>query len=85
MVKKKTLTVPQDGTQPSSIPSPIDNMFSGNTPKVSAKADAPVKKRPTSFNIDNTLIRQFKAVCATQGKTMSKVLEDFITTYISEK
>lgn len=87
MAKKRSLIVPQEGTQPSQIPSPIDNMISGNDTKASKKtdktSDKPVKKTPTSFNIDNALIRQFKAVCATQGKTMSSVIEDYIKLYIA--
>ena len=31
MAKNKILTVPQNGTQPATIPSPIDNMLAGTT------------------------------------------------------
>lgn len=82
MAKNKHLTVPQNGTQPAVIPSPIDNMLSGVStsdpePKVSSK-------RPTSFNIDTELLSQFKAQCATKGKSMSSVIEDLIYKFISE-
>lgn len=90
MARKKSLVVPQEGTQPSSIPTPIDNMLSGNSKKQSRKtsieaAEKPATKRATSFNIDTELVRQFKAVCATQGRTMSSVLEEFIKSYVSGK
>lgn len=90
MARKKSLVVPQEGTQPSSIPAPIDNMLSGNSKRKSRKSEkvAPketAKKRATSFNIDTELIRQFKSVCATQGRTMSSVLEAYIKSYVTGK
>lgn len=83
MAKNKTLTVPQNGTQPAVIPSPIDNMLSGATTVDTATKTS--NKRPTSFNIDQELQARFKAVCATRGKSMSSVIEDFILGYISEQ
>lgn len=88
MARKKSLVVPQEGTQPSSIPTPIDNMLSGNNNNQSRKTDIeatekPATKRATSFNIDAELVRQFKAVCATQGRTMSSVLEEYIKSYVN--
>lgn len=83
MAKNKTLTVPQNGTQPATIPSPIDNMLAGTTTlDTTTKAS---NKRPTSFNINQELQSRFKAVCATRGKSMSSVIEDFILGYISEQ
>lgn len=83
MAKNKILTVPQNGTQPASIPSPIDNMLAGATSTEIATKTS--NKRPTSFNIDQELQTRFKAVCATRGKSMSSVIEDFIIGYISEQ
>ena len=83
MAKNKTLTVPQNGTQPASIPSPIDNMLAGAT--TAETATKTTNKRPTSFNIDQELQTRFKAICATRGKSMSSVIEDFILGYISEQ
>ncbi len=83
MAKNKTLTVPQNGTQPAVIPSPIDNMLAGAA--TADKATKASNKRPTSFNIDQELQARFKAVCATKGKSMSSVIEDFILGYISEQ
>lgn len=83
MAKNKTLTVPQNGTQPAVIPSPIDNMLAGATSAEIATKTS--NKRPTSFNIDQELQTRFKAVCATRGKSMSSVIEDFIIGYISEQ
>lgn len=83
MAKNKILTVPQNGTQPATIPSPIDNMLSGiNTVGTATKTSV---KRPTSFNIDQELLTRFKADCATKGKTMSSVIEGLILEYVSER
>lgn len=82
MAKNKPLTVPQIGTQPAVIPSPIDNMLSGGSPvKPASKTSA---KRPTSFNIDPELLSRFKAQCATKGKSMSKAIEELMISFISE-
>ncbi|QCD43752.1 MULTISPECIES: plasmid partition protein ParG [Bacteroidales] len=83
MAKNKILTVPQNGTQPATIPSPIDNMLAGTTSVETVTKTS--NKRPTSFNIDQELQSRFKAVCATRGKSMSSVIEDFILGYISEQ
>lgn len=81
MAKNKPLTVPQNGTQPATIPSPIDNMLAGTTTVETITKTS--NKRPTSFNIDHELQSRFKAACATRGKSMSSVIEDFILGYIS--
>jgi len=83
MAKNRTLTVPQNGTQPATIPSPIDNMLSGTTTVEAVTKTS--NKRPTSFNINQELQSRFKATCATRGKSMSSVIEDFILEYISEQ
>lgn len=83
MAKNKTLTVPQNGTQPAVIPSPIDNMLAGTTTIDTATKAS--NKRPTSFNINQELQARFKAICATRGKSMSSVIEDFILEYISKQ
>ena len=83
MAKNKILTVPQNGSQEATIPSPIDNMLAGTTSVETVTKTS--NKRPTSFNIDQELQSRFKAVCATRGKSMSSVIEDFILGYISEQ
>jgi hypothetical protein len=40
------------------------------------------KKQRTSITLDESLWREFKAVCALEGKDMSTVLEQFIKNYI---
>lgn len=40
------------------------------------------KKQRTSITLDAQLWREFKAVCALEGKDMSAVLEQFIDDYI---
>lgn len=82
MAKNKILTVPQNGTQPANIPTPIDNMLSGmKMTNTEAKAS---NKRPTSFNIDQELQTQFKVHCAAKGVSMSRVIEELISNYITE-
>lgn len=78
MAAKKQLTVPQNGTQPAEIKTPMENMISGSTQKSSAK-------KPTSFSLDPELLLQFKAKCVGQGCTMSSVLEELIQQYINTK
>lgn len=78
MAKNKTLTVPQNGTQPASIPSPIDNMLS-NTKVFTTKSSV---KRPTSFNIDKELMLRFKMECIKQGRPMSSVVEDLLSKFV---
>jgi hypothetical protein len=83
MTTKKVLKVPQVGTQPATTLSPIDNMVSPTH-----TLEDPLKvpnKRPTSFSIDKNLLSQFKANCATKGKSMSSVIEDFIIKYVAEQ
>lgn len=83
MAKNKPLTVPQNGTQPAVIPSPIDNMLSGSNPVIPSTTKASAK-RPTSFNIDSVLLSQFKAQCATKGKSMSSAIEELMYRFIAE-
>jgi hypothetical protein len=72
----KKLTVPQNGTQPATIPSPIDNMISTSCKKIITN------RRPTSFNIDQELMLKFKTVCVQQGRPMSSVVEELISKFV---
>ncbi len=72
----KKLTVPQNGTQPATMPSPIDNMIS------TSYAKKTVSRRPTSFNIDQELMLKFKTACVQQGRPMSSVVEDLISRFV---
>lgn len=76
MATKKLLTVPQNGTQPAEIKTPMDNMISGATKKS-------VNKKPTSFSLDPELLIQFKAGCVLQGRPMSSVLEELMSQFIN--
>lgn len=78
MATKKNLTVPQNGTQPAEIKTPIENMISGTTKKSSGK-------KPTSFSIDPELLIQFKAGCVHQGRPMSSVIEELMLQFINSK
>ncbi len=80
--KTKKLIVPQEGTQPASIPSPIDNMFQGSIPQKQKTTTSPAKKG-TTFSLDPELCNRFKATCAQQGKSMSSVIEELINTYLN--
>lgn len=77
MAAKKTLTVPQNGTQPAETKTPMDNMISGTTTKKTTS------KRPTSFSIDPDLLIQFKAGCVHQGRPMSSVIEELMLQFIN--
>lgn len=79
MATKKILTVPQNGTQPAEIKTPMDNMISGTPTKKSSI------KRPTSFSLDPEILIQFKAGCVHQGRPMSSVIEELMLQYISNK
>lgn len=79
MATKKILTVPQNGTQPAEIKTPMDNMISGSATKKSSI------KRPTSFSLDPEILIQFKAGCVHQGRPMSSVIEELMLQYISNK
>lgn len=81
MVKSRTITVPQNGTQPAQIATPIDNMVSGSMPK--AKAPVASGRAPTSFNLDRATVAQFKAHCAAKHKSMSSVIEKLMQNYIA--
>ena len=79
MATKKILTVPQNGTQPAEIKTPMDNMISGTAVKKSST------KRPTSFSLDPEILIQFKAGCVHQGRPMSSVIEELMLQYISNQ
>lgn len=76
MVKKKSLIVPQNGTQPAVVPSPIDNMISAS------KTQMPGNRRPTSFNLNQELMLRFKMACIKQGRPMSSVVEELILQFV---
>ena len=76
MATKKPLTVPQNGTQPAEIKTPMDNMISGTTTKKSTL------KRPTSFSLSPEVLIQFKAGCAYQGRPMSDVIEELMIQFV---
>lgn len=78
MATKKSLTVPQNGTQPAEIKTPIENMISGTTKKST-------NKKPTSFSIDPELLIQFKAGCVHQGRPMSSVIEELMLQFVNTK
>lgn len=78
MATKKHLTVPQNGTQPAEIKTPMDNMISGTTTKSTVK-------KPTSFSLDPELLIQFKAGCVHQGRPMSSVIEELMLQFINSK
>lgn len=79
MARNKKLIVPQEGTQPASMPSPIDNMFNG----IPQRPTAVSTKKGTTFSLDSELCNRFKAMCAQQGKSMSSVIEDLIASYLN--
>ena len=60
MATKKPLTVPQNGTQPAEIKTPMENMIS------EAQQQKSNGKKPTSFSLDPELLIQFKAGCVHQ-------------------
>lgn len=78
MATKKSITVPQNGTQPAKILSPIDNMISGSYSK------RETKKKPTSFSLDTELFNKFKAHCASKGESMSSIIEGFMLDFINK-
>jgi hypothetical protein len=75
----KKLTVPQNGTQPVTNIAPIDNMILSSKQTVFAAKN----KKPTSFNIDNSLFIRFKSACVQKGQPMSKVIEDLMEKYVT--
>ena len=79
MATKTPLTVPQNGTQPAEIKTPMDNMISGTT---TAKSTV---KKPTSFSLDPELLIQFKAGCVHLGRPMSSVIEELMLQFINSK
>lgn len=76
MTKKKTLTVPQNGTQPAYVTTPIDNMISAS------KAKNAEDRRPTSFNLNQELMLRFKLACIKQSRPMSSVVEELIQQFV---
>lgn len=100
MARRKPLVVPQEGTQPASIPTPLDNLVSGgNTSSMQTdtsesgiqtsvgKLDKKSKasvKRTCTFSIDNHIFSQFKARCAANMDSMSSVLESYMKEYINK-
>lgn len=78
---KKTLSVPQNGTQPAMNSTPIDNMLAGTTNTVSKKES---EKKPTSFNLDKNIFLNFKADCARQGRVMSEVVEELMQEFCNK-
>lgn len=81
MANKRILSVPQNGTQPAVMPTPMDNMLSQSGHTV---AKQPSNKRPTSFHLDQNLIKRFKAVCVSQGRNMTNVIEELISQYLDK-
>ncbi|MCM1140313.1 MAG: hypothetical protein NC453_17230 [Muribaculum sp.] len=73
---KKSLTVPQAGTQPASIPSPMENMLNGVIPTVEKPTPA---KKSVNFLCDADLFKEFKLYCTRHGVTMTKVFEEAMT------
>ena len=77
---KKTLKVPQNGTQPAATP--LDNMFSSVAAPAPVKAPvAPAQKTEdnkarTSFNLDQDIYQKFKVYCVQNGKSISGVIEE---------
>lgn len=80
MPRNKKLVVPQEGTQPASMPTPIDNMFQGATSQPQTAASL---KKGTTFSLDTELCARFKAACAQEGKTMSSVIEELMEGYLA--
>lgn len=99
MARKKTLVVPKEGTQPATVPTPLDNLVSGgNTPSMQTdtsesdiqtsvgKLDKKSKasmKRTCTFSIDNQIFSQFKSKCAANMDSMSSVIESYMKIYIN--
>lgn len=68
--------MPQNGTQPAVVPSPIDNMISASKAKMAGD------RRPTSFNLNQELMLRFKMACIKQGRPMSSVVEELILQFV---
>lgn len=79
MATKRTITVPQNGTQPAKAKTPMENMISGTETKKT------FIKKPTSFNLDPELLIQFKAACVHLGRPMSSVIEELMLQFVNEK
>lgn len=77
---KKTLTVPQTGTQPAVVPTPMENMLNGVVPATEKPA---TPKKAVNFLCDPELFKAFKLYCTRNGMTMTSVLEDAMTQIIN--
>lgn len=81
---KKTLSVPQAGTQPAKVPTPMENMINGvvapleQQPVVLEQQSQPAKKA-VNFLCDPELLLKFKLYCTRHGRTMTSVLESAMT------
>lgn len=76
---KKTLSVPQAGTQPAKVPTPMENMINGvvtpmEQPVAPEQQSQPAKKA-VNFLCDPELLLKFKLYCTRHGRTMTSVLE----------
>lgn len=94
---RKRLTVPQEGTQPTTMPTPIDNMINNNQQAPTQKRTRDVRslmkdffgnqsnqqsnKRTCTFSIDKEVFSKFKVDCAADMRPMSSVLEEFMRNY----
>lgn len=78
---KKTLSVPQTGTQPAKVPTPMENMINGViTPQEQYPANSDKQqqqpKKAVNFLCDPDLLLRFKLYCTRNGRTMTSVLEN---------
>lgn len=77
---KKILSVPQAGTQPAKVPTPMENMINGIVAPMEQKSTIPEKqpqqtKKAVNFLCDPELLLRFKLYCTRHGRTMTSVLE----------
>lgn len=75
---KKTLSVPQAGTQPAKVPTPMENMINGVVSSQEQQVNTPEKLQPkkaVNFLCDPELLLKFKLYCTRHGRTMTSVLE----------
>lgn len=77
---KKTLTVPQAGTQPAAKPTPMENMLNGAIPTPEKPAS---RKKAVNFLCDPELFKAFKLYCTRNSLTMTSVLENAMTQIIN--
>lgn len=79
---KKALTVPQTGTQPASVPTPMENMLNGAVPATEKPAS---HKKAVNFLCDPELFKAFKIYCTRNSLTMTSVLESAMTQIINSE